>query len=182
MERFRAEFNKLEPGETITHALQATTGLGKTRIAAAFIAASFIAELLRTTAIEGIVYAVPTHRLGEDIVQLFAAAGVTAKVWRGRDAHIQGKSGPTMCDNLSAVKAAVELGEVIETSACRRVEGKVLTRRYTSAGSSRHANTRRRSSLSRKCGLLLTRCCSKFKRSLVSRPSSSLMSRSTTQA
>jgi hypothetical protein len=96
------------------HAVQATTGIGKTQIAA-----RVIARRIRTGRLIGPVgYAVPTHRLGEDIAEQFRAHGITAAVWRGRKAFISGKSGPTMCDDLAAVKIAKDMGAVIETACC----------------------------------------------------------------
>jgi hypothetical protein len=97
------------------HAVQATTGIGKTRIAA-----RVIARRIKSGRLAGPVgYAVPTHRLGEDIAELFRAEGISAEVWRGRKAFISGKSGPTMCDDLAAVKIAEDVGAVVETAVCR---------------------------------------------------------------
>jgi Primase C terminal 2 (PriCT-2)/Bifunctional DNA primase/polymerase, N-terminal len=97
------------------HAAQATTGIGKTQIAA-----RVIARRIKSGRLTGPVgYAVPTHRLGEDIAELFRAEGITAEVWRGRKAFISGKSGPTMCDDLAAVKIAEDMGAVIETACCK---------------------------------------------------------------
>jgi hypothetical protein len=97
------------------HAVQATTGIGKTRIAVAVIARRIRDG--RLTAPVG--YAVPTHRLGEDIAKQFRDHGITAEVWRGRKAFISGKSGPTMCEDLGTIKIAEDMGAVIETSCCK---------------------------------------------------------------
>jgi len=107
------------------HAVQATTGVGKTRIAA-----RVIARRIKTGRLTGPVgYSVPTHRLGEDIADLFRAEGITAEVWRGRKAHVSGKDGPTMCDDLAAVKIAEDMGAVIERACCRGKDpaGKIVT-------------------------------------------------------
>jgi RepB DNA-primase from phage plasmid len=97
------------------HAVQATTGIGKTRIAAAVVARRI--KNGRLAAPVG--YAVPTHRLGEDIAQQFRDHGITAEVWRGRKAFVSGKSGPTMCADLGAIRIAEDMGAAIETSCCK---------------------------------------------------------------
>jgi hypothetical protein len=97
------------------HAVQATTGIGKTRIAAAVVAQRI--KNGRLAAPVG--YAVPTHRLGEDIAKQFRDHGITAEVWRGRKAFVSGKSGPTMCEDLGTIKIAEDMGVAIETSCCK---------------------------------------------------------------
>ena len=97
------------------YAVQATTGIGKTQTAARVIARRVRSGLLATP----VGYAVPTHRLGEDIAEQFRAHGITAEVWRGRKACISGKSGPTMCDELGVVKIAEDMGAVIESACCK---------------------------------------------------------------
>jgi Primase C terminal 2 (PriCT-2) len=96
-------------------AVQATTGIGKTRIAARVIAGRIKDGRLAAP----VGYAVPTHRLGEDVAEQFREHGITAEVWRGRKAFISGKSGPTMCEDLGAVEIAEDLGLVIESACCR---------------------------------------------------------------
>ena len=107
------------------HAVRAATGIGKTRIAA-----RVIARRIKSGRLTGPVgYSVPTHRLGEDIAEQFRREGVTADVWRGRKAHVSGKDGPTMCDDLAAVKIAEDMGAVIETACCRGPDpaGEIVT-------------------------------------------------------
>ena len=62
---------------------------------------------------------VPTHRLGDEIVELFAGHGVRAKVWRGRAANIPGDPNRTMCSNLDAVKLAVRAGLPVSETCCK---------------------------------------------------------------
>jgi Bifunctional DNA primase/polymerase, N-terminal/Primase C terminal 2 (PriCT-2) len=97
------------------HAARASTGIGKTRIAARAIARRIKSGQLAAP----VGFAVPTHRLGEDIAELFRAEGISAEVWRGRKAFISGKSGPKMCDDLGAVKIAEDLGVKIEEACCK---------------------------------------------------------------
>jgi hypothetical protein len=101
--------------EQLVHAFAAMTGVGKTRIAA-----KCIAKYVKTGKLAGPVgYGVPTHRLGEDIANIFRRYGLTAAVWRGRKAFISGKDGPTMCGDLPAVIEAEKAGEPIETACCK---------------------------------------------------------------
>jgi hypothetical protein len=66
----------------IAYAMLVPTGIGKTRITI-----EELAEWVRAMGSVGpLIYAVPTDRLGEDIVALFAKHGLSAKVYRGRDA------------------------------------------------------------------------------------------------
>ena len=102
-------------GVVVQHALSAMTGIGKTRIAA-----RAIAEALKAgKQIAPVGYAVPTHRLGEDIADQFRQHGVTAAVWRGRKAFVSGKDGPTMCGDLPSVRLAEKAGVTVETACCK---------------------------------------------------------------
>jgi hypothetical protein len=108
-------FERLGGITRFVHAVQATTGIGKTQIAA-----RVIARRIKAGRLAGPVgYAVPTHRLGEALAEQFRAHGISAAQWRGREAHVSGESGPTMCEDLAAVKIAGDMGAVIETSCCR---------------------------------------------------------------
>jgi hypothetical protein len=98
-----------------THALQTTTGIGKTRIAARAIAKQIKSGQLKTP----IGFAVPTHRLGEELVEIFRKEGITAAQWRGRKAFVSGTSGETMCKDLPAVRLAEQMGAPIETACCK---------------------------------------------------------------
>jgi len=102
-------------GVVVQHALSAMTGIGKTRIAA-----RAIAEALKAgKQIAPVGYAVPTHRLGEDIADQFRQHGVTAAVWRGRKAFVSGKDGPTMCGDLPSVRLAEKAGVTVESACCK---------------------------------------------------------------
>src|SRR5262245_55140007 len=106
------DFNELKQ---VVHAVSAMTGIGKTRIAAMCIAEWIKAGKLSTP----IGYAVPTHRLGEEIADLFRKHGLTVAQWRGRRAFVSGQDGPTMCSDLPAVREAYKAGAVVETACCK---------------------------------------------------------------
>jgi hypothetical protein len=79
-------------------ATQVSTGVGKTRLCAETIAGDRIA---RRTAGEigplvarSWLYLVPTHRLGDDIAKQFIGHGITARVFRGREAFDPGDPEP----------------------------------------------------------------------------------------
>jgi hypothetical protein len=97
------------------HAVQASTGIGKTQIAARVIAC----RIRDCRLAPPVGYSVPLHRLGEKIAEQFREHGITAEVWRGRAAHVSGEDGPTMCADLGAVEIARDLGMVVETAVCR---------------------------------------------------------------
>jgi hypothetical protein len=109
----------------VVHAVQATTGVGKTKIAA-----RVIARRIKSGQLTGPVgYAVPTHRLGEKLADQFREHGISVAQWRGRDQFISGDSGPKMCEDLAAVAIADNMGAVIETACCkgRNPAGKTVT-------------------------------------------------------
>lgn len=70
-----------------------------------------------------VLYLVPTHRLGSEILESFVSAGIDAATFRGREAddleNSDGtKSQLTMCLDLAAVKDARQLGLDPERAAC----------------------------------------------------------------
>jgi Bifunctional DNA primase/polymerase, N-terminal len=85
------------------------TGVGKTSITAEEIARSD----------KTVVYAVPTHNLAGRIARLFAAHGVVAQVWRGRNADDPENPGEEMCLNPDAVALAIEVQADVTTSCCK---------------------------------------------------------------
>jgi hypothetical protein len=115
-----------DPEGPLVWAVLGPTGIGKTRITI-----EELATLLRKlSALGTVMYMVPTHELGKDIVELFAAAGLTAKVYRGREAinpdTLDAKLDPKdpqqerMCVNLEQVRLAYEAGVDVSTSCCLR--------------------------------------------------------------
>jgi hypothetical protein len=115
-----------DPEWPLVWAVIGPTGIGKTRITI-----EELATLLRKlSALGAVMYMVPTHELGKEIVELFAAAGLSAKVYRGREAinpdTLDPKLDPKdpqqerMCLDLEQVKLAYEAGLDVSTSCCLR--------------------------------------------------------------
>jgi hypothetical protein len=108
--------------EMPVQAARCSTGLGKTRMAAKVIAQNRLthraAGAQGPTVENAWVYLVPTHRLGEDIAMLFAEHGITAKVFRGREAKVPDKD-EQMCLNLDQVRLALAAGEPIAETCCK---------------------------------------------------------------
>ena len=101
------------------HALAVSTGVGKTRATARTVAAHVVARRGTAAAAKPILYAVPTHRLGAEIETQFAEHGVTARVFRGREAPDPDRPGETMCDDVEAVQIALSLGATVQTACCK---------------------------------------------------------------
>src|SRR4051812_3639704 len=81
------------------HAVNAEIGTGKTRAWRERVAPRLIA------AGKSPGLGVPRHKLGDEIVRDFAAAGITARVYRGREADDPEAPGEEMCRDLPRVKA-----------------------------------------------------------------------------
>jgi hypothetical protein len=99
----------LEPPPPRVWAARIDTGVGKTKIAIEEIAQS---------GKTGIIYAVPTHKLGREIEQRFKEHGVSARVFRGRAADDPERIGEAMCLNLRAVELALKLRADISETCC----------------------------------------------------------------
>ena len=106
-------------------ATQSTTGLGKTSI--------FVEEVANDRLHpkpDGAPkmyklpwgYLTPTHRLGENVADLFHAQGLTASVIRSRDAL--SKDGEPMCRNLEQVQLAKDFHAGIQESCCKGKDAK----------------------------------------------------------
>jgi hypothetical protein len=92
-------------------AIRVDTGVGKTRIMVGEIAMSGQG---------GIMYAVPTHKLGSDIERQFSDHGVTARVFRGRSADDPERVGSKMCLNLAAVEIALKCQADVARTCCEK--------------------------------------------------------------
>ena len=120
----RFYFEQRDP-ESLTRAVNAPTGSSKTQIATAEVAA-----WTRATKAGPLIYAVPMHRLSERIDKQFAAHGVNARIFYGRDhadpeRHDPNKSGDQqikMCLNEPAVAVATRAHADITKTCC--VNGK----------------------------------------------------------
>ena len=77
----------------------------------------------------GMLFAVPTHRLGDEVEGLFTSAGVTSRVFRGRKAPDPDMpdTGRLMCLEHEAVQLAFDAGLTISTSCCRAKNPKTGT-------------------------------------------------------
>lgn len=100
-------------------ALPVTTGVGKTRATALAVAEYVISRRESGKPALPIMYAVPTHRLGDEVVAQFAEHGVLARVYRGRNANDPDRPGQQMCDDLEAVNVALSLGAPVSTACCK---------------------------------------------------------------
>jgi putative DNA primase/helicase len=115
--------DKESPTPPPVHAIRAETGIGKTRCFAARLAAH-----LHGTDERPWLYLVPTHRLGDDTAERFREQGLTARVYRGRDAAdpmIEGnldlpkQKQVRMCRALEQVKLAMACGQDVNTACCK---------------------------------------------------------------
>ena len=124
-------------------AIKVSTGVGKTRIAAEVIAADVnrrraLTETGRRAKRKGkavrdkrgMLFAVPTHKLGDEVEGLFSDAGVTSKVFRGRSAPDPGMAGTgrQMCLDHEATQLAFDAGLTISTSCCKGKNPKTDTK------------------------------------------------------
>jgi hypothetical protein len=105
-----AESVGIEPTPEVW-AIRVDTGVGKTRIMVGEIAMS---------GQRGIMYAVPTHKLGSDIERQFSDHGVTARVFRGRSADDPERVGSKMCLNLAAVELALKCQADVARTCCEK--------------------------------------------------------------
>ena len=109
--------------------IRVSVGGGKTKEAIEAMIASML--LLRKelgSATPSIVYAVPTHRLGEELIRRIeaeaAVQGINVKVriWRGREA-VEPETGEKMCLNIDAVEAAQKAMLRPQETVCQSQQG-----------------------------------------------------------
>ena len=82
------------------HAVQASTGMGKTQM---FI--EVVAQDALKRCEEPFGYLLPTHRLGDDVAELWQEQNRSARVYRGREAVNPANPDEKMCLNLEASEA-----------------------------------------------------------------------------
>jgi hypothetical protein len=92
-------------------AIRVDTGVGKTRI---------MVREISMSGQGGIMYAVPTHKLGSDIERQLSDHGVTARVFRGRSADDPERVGSKMCLNLAAVELALKCQADVARTCCEK--------------------------------------------------------------
>ena len=99
-------------------AIKITTGVGKSRAIR-----RMIVRFVRRARLKGlphrVLYLVGTHKLAAE-ARIKMPNGVTTAIWQGRDAIKLGTADEKMCLNPEAVKAAIDIGAVIEETACRK--------------------------------------------------------------
>lgn len=110
----------LAAGEGCRRAVKVSTGVGKTRIAAELIAED-VERMRGDDERRPWLVAVPTHKLGGEVEELFTAARVLARVFRGRTADDPDApdTGMKMCLDIEAVELALQLGRPVSTSCCK---------------------------------------------------------------
>jgi len=111
--------------EPVSWGVRVETAIGKTQLAIKAVAKAVKAGVR-------VVYAVPTHRLGAELGDRFAAEGITARVYRGYEADDPDAEDPgaKMCLDLAAWKDAQEAGVgSIKGSVCKHKAAKGETLR-----------------------------------------------------
>src|SRR5262245_49294020 len=111
-------------------ATQSTTGLGKTSIFVEEVANDRLHP--RPDGAKEMYklpwgYLVPTHRLGENVANLFREQGLTASVIRSRDAL--SADGEPMCLDPEQVKLAMDFRAPIQETCCKGKDAKGKERR-----------------------------------------------------
>ena len=108
------------------HAIQVDVGAGKSEAARRGLV-RLVAELRAKGDGRNVAIAVPTHALGGEQAQKLIdmpearAAGLTVRVWKGREAADPDAPGQAMCRDLPAVALALELALPVQTTFCRRM-------------------------------------------------------------
>ena len=103
------------PLPPIAHAACIDVGTGKTQITI-----EELADWLKAKPRDKpVIYATPRHNLNERIEKQFAAHGINARIFRGREADDPIHPGQSMCLNLPAVRLAVRCHAEVATSCCK---------------------------------------------------------------
>jgi Bifunctional DNA primase/polymerase, N-terminal/Primase C terminal 2 (PriCT-2) len=83
-----------------------------------------LTDWMRSTGKRPVIYAVPRHDLSEEIVKLFARHGITAAIFRGRNADDPDNPGQQMCQNPAAVEVAMQCHADVYHSCCNNKRSK----------------------------------------------------------
>ena len=111
------------------HAVRVDVGVGKS-LAARRSAAEMLARLRSQGDNRTIVFAVPTHKLGEEAAAEFEAmpaaraTKLTAQIWRGRNAPDPDVPGEAMCRDLDRVRDAHDAAQSVQSSCCKGKDAK----------------------------------------------------------
>jgi putative DNA primase/helicase len=99
------------------HAIGVTLGTGKTEAAIRYVAAT-IKEIRQNGDKRAIAFAVPEHKLSDEIAERLKPFGVRVAIWRGREAY-KPKSSEHMCGNLEEVREAERVFADVEKEVCK---------------------------------------------------------------
>ena len=101
-------------------AIRVATGIGKTRMAIEAVVA-YIRGRRASGDRSGFLFAVPTHRLGEEVAAQFKTLGISARVFRGRAAEDPDLAGTdtSMCLDLKSVSLAQAIGATVSRACCK---------------------------------------------------------------
>ncbi|HEX2152021.1 MAG TPA: hypothetical protein VHG31_08500, partial [Stellaceae bacterium] len=109
-------------------AINVDVGLGKTRAFREIVVAELVRDGLP------VVLAVPRHKLGDEVVADLAEAGITARVYRGRDADDPDAPGEKTCREHERAAAIFAAMGNIERQACRNKRAKTVCSFYEVCG------------------------------------------------
>ncbi|HEX2528242.1 MAG TPA: toprim domain-containing protein, partial [Geminicoccus sp.] len=125
---FFAQVNDFDPDAEdglppIVHGIKVGVGIGKSE-AALRESAQWLALARRRGDTRNIGFAIPMHSLANEQVRRFMTmpeaqrAGLTAAVWRGREAADPGQDGKAMCHDLEAVREVQAALGNVDTQVC----------------------------------------------------------------
>jgi putative DNA primase/helicase len=120
-DRFRRLARRFGPDPDLAWAIGVDPGGSKTTITIEELA-DWLHRL--GTRLEGpVIYAVPRHELGEEILKKFLAKGIDARIFRGRSAKDPDEPDELMCRNQKQYQLAVKLRADIYKSCCHSKHG-----------------------------------------------------------
>jgi len=99
-----------------SEAIAVTTGVGKTHALIEAVKPLVGDKTIRAD--KPLVFMVPTLKLANEAAARFLKAGVSTKVFRGREAK-NPQTGTTMCDDVEAVQLMVKSGQSVRDTTCR---------------------------------------------------------------
>ena len=106
----------VEPPPPPAWAINVDVGLGKTRAFREIVVPKLVRDGL------SVVMAVPRHKLGDEFVRDLVKAGITARVFRGRDAEDPDAPGEKMCREHERAAAIVQAMGDVTKHACGKGE------------------------------------------------------------
>lgn len=100
------------------HAIGVTLGTGKTEAAIRYVAAT-IKEMRQNGDSRAIAFAVPEHKLSDEIAERLKPLGVRVAIWRGREAYKPASTTEQMCGNIDEVREAERVFADPEKEVCK---------------------------------------------------------------